>query len=389
MAKEILLQAAELGSQYGTTAFQEYFEERKNYFLPQLQSILIELNGLYSSTIKEGEVELLLEKRRAEMKRQVESLSKDIIKNVVFPSSRGNADILNKKKMDEELIRARQIIFGARSNIYKYNKNIENDEKLKKIALKGMQIVYALRQELLGEVEEQLAITFAEEGYVKVLTIPMSTFLQSSQALNLISITTESLSKQLYGDPYKITLHTGKSVISTLKDLGAQEHALTINGIEVTKDFYDNLFKSETGAEIYLLRSDKNYFVIKKNSYQSGFIAEALIRASFGGSDFNYQQDSATWYQKPDITIRGQGYSVKNIMNSSPTLLRINSLQTVISDLIKKLSQTNIPAQEIMSEIKSQIFKQASDLETAVDKFGEKMINQNIKSNITLNINLS
>ena len=57
MAKEILLQAAELGSQYGTTAFQEYFEERKNYFLPQLQSILIELNGLYSSTIKEGEVD--------------------------------------------------------------------------------------------------------------------------------------------------------------------------------------------------------------------------------------------------------------------------------------------------------------------------------------------
>lgn len=388
MAKEILLQVAEIGGQYGAITFQEYFEGKKQQLLPQLQSILNELNKLYSSTINEEQAEFLLEKRREEMRRQIESISKDIVKKVAYPSSRGNADILDKDKMEEQLLQARQTIFKARNNIYKYNKNKEKDEKFKQIALKGMQIVYALRQELLGEVEEQLAITFAEEGYVKVLTIPMSTFLQSSKALELISITTESLSKQLYGDPYKLVLHTGKKVINTLKDLeGAQEKTLTINGIEVTKNFYDNLFKSDTGTMIYL-RADKNYFVIKKNSYQSGFIAEALIRASFGGSDFNYQQDRATWYQDPDITIKGQGYSVKNIMNSNPTLLRINSLQTVISDLIKKLSQTNISAEKIFDEIKNEIFKKASDLEPTVEKFGEKIINQNIKSNTNLEIGL-
>jgi hypothetical protein len=101
--------------------------------------------------------------------------------------------------------------------VYKLNNAKLQDDKFKEVALRGMQIVYKIRQMILGGAEERIAVTFAESGYLKVVTIPMSEFLKN--ATNLISVTTESFSKQMYGDPYKLALRNSRTVIEQMKNL--------------------------------------------------------------------------------------------------------------------------------------------------------------------------
>lgn len=379
-----------------TQEFTEAWTKETGGLLAQLQSFSNQLNTCYQNIIQTDGIMSQAEARRQQMKSMLEKnymertkkdtaedLAKEI-KKYVYASSKGGADILIKDGLEKAEIYS--MLWQARSDTYNIGYGKESQEMLTKTALSGMKLVYQLRAMITNEPEEKMVVTFAEGGFrkesqnVKALTIPMSKFLDSAiHATNeLIEFNQEAFSKQLYGDPYKLKLRSNRTVLDQLKQIeGSQVTDLIIkngNGQEqsVTRQLYEQLITNRN----FLLRSDSNYDVIRKG--QSGAVAESLVDAAFNNRDFQYQKDSAVWYQEPDVTANGQGYSVKNFIGGNPTLLRINSLHTVIDGLIAQLSRTDLSTSEIIQNIRTEVFKVTEGLDAATEQFLEKLISTGI-----------
>lgn len=376
--------AAEASAQGGSEEFNEYYTKEKNNLISELRGLLVELNSLYTQTIDKDHIEDLQQLKADEMRKRIEAadIADDVMQAIRHPSSKGGGDVIDDDELAQKQAdfqrrknEAYRALYGARNDIYKLNTAKKENEEFKRIALKGMQTVYKLRQIFLGEVEERIAVTFAENGYLKVITIPMSQFLSNAQ--NLISITEESFSKQMYGDPYKIALRNSKTVIDQLKQIqGASVNNVIANGKQITKDIYEELKKNRN----FILRYGKGYKIVaKEGKGQGGFIAEALVRATLTDNPYEYKQDRETWYQKPDITNNlGIGYSVKNTLDSAPTLLRINSLQTALSQLIQILSSNNLTPAQMVNQIKSTVFGQITDLDASVEEHVLKIVQEGL-----------
>lgn len=384
MASGVANVVAETSAQGGAEEASEYLQQKQQTLVGELRQFLVELNSLYIQTASEDNIENLVKIRANAMREAIEkaNIDEDVMEEIRHPSSKGGADIIDNDEVAQKMqdlqrrkAEAYRTLYGARNDIYKLNIAKKENDRFKELALKGMQIVYKLRQEFLGEVEEKIAVTFNEGGYLKVVTVPMSEFL--ANAKSYISITEESFSKQLYGDPYKIALRNSKTVIEQLKNLqGAEVTDLHVNGQVATKQLYDQLKVNRN----FLLRQGDGYDVVSKQKGQGGFIAEAMVRATFGNDDiFAYRQDRANWYKEPDVLDKfGNGFSVKNAIDSNATLLRINSLQTVVSQLISILSSTNLTPTQMVNTIKSTVFGQVSDLDAKVDEYVLKIVSEGL-----------
>lgn len=377
-AQQVLLEAAP----------QEYIEalvQEKKGLLPQLQAFSQELNACYQNIIQTDEIASQAELRRKSMMSQIENIEglKDAIKEYIHSSSKGGADILLKNEMYQHLWR-------IRNDVYNIGQGKESQQKLTKIALQGMKLVYQLRSVLLNEPEEKIVVTFPEGGFrketqiVRALEMSMPSFLDyaANASEQIIEFSNEAFSKQLYGDPYKLKLRSSTTILDQLKGVaestGGRIYDLQVSDINGNKtNVSRNLYESLINNRNFLLRSDNFYDVVQKG--QSGAVAEALIDATLNNTQFNYKKDSEVWYKKPDvIDASGQGYSVKNFIGGNPTLLRINSLHTVIDGLIIELSRTDISTKEMVKNIQSNIFGVTSGLDAAAEKVIEKLISEGL-----------
>ena len=370
--------AESLAAEGGAEEFIENWTLEKRGLLPQLQSFSQQLNSCYQNIIQLDNLTSQAELRRESMKNQVNQVEelKDAISQYIYASSKGGADIMLKR---EEMY---QNLWRIRNDVYNIGNGKENQQLLTKTALSGMKLVYQLRAAILQEPEEKIIITFAEGGYrketqiMKAMEISMSKFLDYaiSASENIIEFNTEAFSKQLYGDPYKLKLRSSSTVLDQLKNIADNSYNLSINQNgnkqNVNRNLYEELIKNRN----FLLRSDANYDVIRKG--QSGAIAESLVNATINNTDFQYKKDSEVWYKNADVIgSNGQGYSVKNFVGGNPTLLRINSLHTVIDGLIGELSRTDITIKEMYQNISSQIFGVAANgLDANGEAYIEKII---------------
>ena len=374
--------AESLALEGGTQEFIEAWTLEKKGLLPQLQSFSNQLNSCYQSIMQSDGIQSQAELRRQNMKSQIEQTEglKDAIKEYIYPSSKGGADVFLKKgEMYQQL-------WKIRNDTYNIGQSTASQQYLTKVALSGMKLVYQLRAAILDEPEEKIVITFPEGGFHKekqiihAMEISMSKFLNYaiSASDSIIEFNTEAFSKQLYGDPYKLKLRSSSTVLDQLKGISDNSYALSItnqqgNKENVSRNLYEELIKDRN----FLLRADSNYDIIRKG--QSGAIAESLVNATINNTDFQYQKDSTVWYKNADVIGQdGQGYSVKNFIGGNPTLLRINSLHTVIDSLISELSRTDITTNEIIQNIRSQIFGVADGLDAAGEAYIERIISEGL-----------
>ena len=374
-------------SELEQAAPQEYIEAWKqttNGLLGQLQNFSNELNNCYQNIIKTDGVMSQAQARRQSMKNQVEQVEglKAAIAKHIYGSSKGGADIMLKGEMYQELWRIRM-------DTYNIGYSKKSEQNLTKIALSGMKLVYQLRSIIANEPEEKIVVTFAEGGFrketqiVRALEMSMSAFLDYALIASdeIIEFNKEAFSKQLYGDPYKLKLRSNKTILDQLKGVaentGGRVYDVTVrnsDGIKQTasRTLYENLIDDRD----YLLRADAKYDVIRKG--QSGAVAESLVNATLNDTEFQYKKDSQVWYQDADVTANGQGYSVKNAIGGNATLLRINSLHTVIDSLIAELSRTDISTSQIIQNIRQNIFKVTEGLDAAGEQMIEKIVQEGL-----------
>lgn len=379
------LQAAvsDTSAQGGSQEFLEYYEQRKGPLISLLQNYAAKLNSFYATTAaSDVDITQLAELRRQQMLAQIEAKDeneksiRELVDDMLHRSGKGGADIMKKglqKKFAELTEKNRRAVYeklsAIRNKIYNTNAIRQNQEQFKVLVLEGMRLIYKIREDFTGEAAENIAITFAEAGYAKTVIVPMDAYLAKATEWTRLSI--EGFSKELAGDPFKLQMKKSQTIIDQLIKMSTQPvQKLKINGTDVTLDMYKELKKN-----IYIYREDKAYFVVTPG--QGGFVAEALVRAQVNGAEFQYRQDREAWYQEADVIDKatGQGISVKNFLDSSPTLLRINSLHTVVNELIGALS-SNLPPGDIVAHIRQHVFHATGDIDTAKEQMLEKLVSE-------------
>ena len=356
--------AADAGSEGGASEFAEWSEERRQKYQTQLIGYRDELNQLYALS-KTKQSMTTASERRKEMSSFIKgTLTKDInqiLAEQVHPSGKGGADIVSKINEIEDAILKQDVIdalVNQRQSVYDIADT--DQQKFKEISIKAMRTIYALQTELTG-VTEEIGITFAEGGFVKMIHISMDTFLQ--EMTDNISLSKVAALDVTSGDPWKLNLNFNSSVLAKLKTLSQQE------GKQVLKLTTEHKFFNDL-----MLRQDDNYSVM-----QSGFVAEALARANILGQKYQYAQDNLAWYKGSDIQGLDKygnqvSISMKNAMFGSPTLLRINSLHTALNKIIDglKLTQRKNTPEKVASFIRQRIYSGIGGLNNAVSSYIEQ-----------------
>lgn len=380
------LQAAvsDTGAEGGSQEFLEYYTQHKGPLITLLRNYAAKLNAFYSKTAAQDvDITALAELRRQQMIAQIEAKDeneqniRDLVDEMLHASGKGGADIMKKglQKKFEELTREQRTsvykkLSAIRNDIYNTAAIKENQTEFKALVLEGMRIIYKIREEFTGDMAEDIAITFKDGDYVKMVRVPMDVYL--AHATQWTNLTLEGFSKELAGDPFKLQMKKSKRVIDQIMQYASSPaEKISIKGMgDVTVDMYKQLKQN-----IYIYREDKAYFVVTPG--QGGFVAEALVRAQVNGTEFQYRQDRESWYQEADVIDKatGQGISVKNFLDSSPTLLRINSLHTVVNELIGALS-SNLPPGDIVEHIRKNIFHATGDIDSAKERMLEKLVEE-------------
>ena len=375
---ELQTTVSNISAEGGSQEFLEYYTQHKGPLITLLQNYAAKLNSFYNKVAQNNtNVTQLAELRRQAMQAQIEQREwegkkiHDIVNEMLHESSKGGADILKKglqAKFDELERADRKQVYNKlsqiRNDIYNTQEILQQEAEFKALVLEGMQLIYKIREDFTGEIAEDIAITFREGSYVKMIRIPMQTYLQ--HAMSMTKLTTEAFSKELSGDPFKLQMRKNKTVIDQLIKLSGGQQPQFLTFVDIYKELKNN---------IYFLREDDDYFVVTKG--QGGFVAEALVRAYTNDAEFEYRQDREAWYQEADVLDKAtkQGISVKNFIDSSPTLLRINSLHTVINQLINALS-SNLPPGDIVEHIRTNIFHATGDIDAAKEKMVEKLVEE-------------
>ena len=385
-------------SQAGAREFQEFNDQKRKQYRDELIRLRDQLNDQYKNSESDAarrdkvnqrfrnEIASELRKQLGEKFRIKES-GKGGADLYFYDSdrARGLSSILDETK---DIIQGQNLIERyktIRKEVYALKEN--ND--LQRISLEAMAKIYAIRQDIMKEeVEERIAITFAEGNIQKVLTLPMSQFLRAAQQnLSLTSMGNESLMEGSLGDINKITMNTGIStVIKKLRNLeGAKVSDLSYyNKKELNWQVISynrnikKTFTNDIEIEQLTYREDKSYAVVK-----SGFFREAIIEAMLNQTeDLLYEEDNAPWYGKADTS----GYallgrqstkvdmSVKDFMGRTPTLLRINSLFNIINITLNVL-QAQISTSAVEKFLYDNVFQATSDLdEKGVDTLLNKLL---------------
>ena len=374
-------------SQQGARELQEFNDQNRLQYINDLISLRNRLNAQYQNSESDAARRDRVNQR---FRNEIASKLKEQLGESfrIEPSGKGGADLYfynssHARGLGSILDETKKIIQGQNliekyKNIRKEVYSLNEGNDLQKISLEAMEKIYAIRQDIMKEeVEERIAITFAEGKVQKVLTLPMSQFLKAAQKdLSLTSMGNESLMEGSLGDINKITMNTGVStVIEQLRNLeGANVSNLSYyNKRELnwkTISYNRNIKKTFTNdteiMEQLTYREDKSYAVVK-----SGFFREAIIEAMLNTTEnLLYEEDNAPWYGKADTSgfalLNGQltkvDMSVKDFMGRTPTLLRINSLFNIINITLHAL-QAPISTSAVQNFLYNNVFQATSDLD--------------------------
>ena len=377
---ELQESVSEIGAQGGHEEFLEYYTQKKGPLITLLRNYSAKLNSFYQTVASEDtDITQLAELRRQQMMNQIRTKEikdgqkiEDFINEILTESGKGGADILKKglqKKFELLEKQQRREVYTElqkmRDDVYHTGQITAHQQEFKALVLEGMRIIYKIREEFTG-VSEEIAIVFKEGTYAKMVRVPMDAYL--AHANEWTRLTLEGFSKELAGDPFKLQMKKNKDIINKLIKLSGKTEAEILTTIDIYKELKQN---------IHYFREDKKYLVVAPG--QGGFVAEALIRASVNDTQFTYRQDREAWYQEADVLIEGQkrGISVKSFLDSSPTLIRINSLHKIINDLINALS-SNQPPGDIVSYIRKNIFHATEDIDAAMKKRLEDLVQESL-----------
>ena len=113
-----------------------------------------------------------------------------------------------------------------------------------------------------------------------------------------------------------------------------------------------------------VLRVDYGYLVVRKE-FQTGFIAQNIFNAYINQMSYKYETDRVAWYKGEDVRKNNSniGYSVKSLLEQSPTLYAVNSVQNALTAIITTLEATmNLPINQIKGQLESAVFSAASEI---------------------------
>lgn len=305
---------------------------------------------------------------------------------------------INNTIQQQLLEEQKQRLINARNTLYA----IENENKFKNLAARMMALVYGLRADLTG-VEEHFSFVYqGDTGLAEAITVPVSEFLLNENIINNMDLAFGSISDWSGTEDRRLKFNS--SVLSQLKGLSlgntAQSYLygnnvnnyqhLTLNKnfmqqYETIKNSYYlkklNIWDSEdlaaqdaekNGKNAFILRVDQNYWIVqKKIAYQSGFIVQGLFGYNVGDINATFKPDNNPWYQTPDtIGSDGKEYSVKSFIEGDPSLVSLNSLYKVSSQIIEILKPGGQykRTQTVIKHLKSDIFKITQKIENQANK---------------------
>lgn len=356
MADEINEVIAQVASEGGAAEIQEFTEQRRTQYLDILQQALNNLNAQYES---KGDLTLrksIAEKKfQEEQEKQYEKLKSDlqgVMKDeehfqdddVIIDPKRGTYISKNISEELQKIIRNQELenLKTVRTEVYALAK----EANLTKATFEAMAAVLKLRAEIMQEqnMEEKIGITYEFDGKYFLLQVPMQEFLQNDKIIAAMDVRFKAISESRTSDPYQINF--GSSVLSQMKEIWGEGQELK----NITTDRYKKL----TTQRFQKIRETKKYIV---TTAQSGFVMEGLVEEFLLGTKYQYAQDNIPWFGKADIYNKEKkiNISLKNLVEGSPTMVRLNSVHKVLQNLINYLSAP-LPITEVEANIKSQIF---------------------------------
>lgn len=289
-----------------------------------------------------------------------------------YRSSRGNADILNKKDL-EEYIKKQQILLdrlkALRDNFYM----VEDINRYKQLALQMMALTYGLRRDLNEGREEHFAFIYkGSGGFAEYYDIPVTEFLTNINIINSISLQYGSIASWTGGIDqslrfdYSIGEQLRKNFNNSSKPLTDtfmyERQALiketreykTERGMLQRLDTLTNLLA--TNIKVY--REDNGYWVVESGAFQRGFVDQGLFGEAMGDRNYTFEGDTRPWYEAPDITGKdGAEYSVKSLLGGMPSLVSYNSLYDVSQKIINVLENFGNNVKGAAQELRQAVFK--------------------------------
>lgn len=349
-------------SQIGAEAISEFTIEQRSQYLIELRTALNNLNAQYKAggniksrrsiaeeqfmTKQQEQYEQLRQKLQGVMKNEEHFQDDDVI----IDPKRGTYISKNISEELQKIIRdqEKENLKAVRDNVYA----LKDNANLTKATFEAMSVVLRLRSQIMQEqnMEEEIGVTYEFNGEYYLIRVPMQAFLNNDKIIAAMNVSYKDISESRISDPYQINFST--SVLEQMKKMQGAKIDLLNN---VTQSRYEQL----TTQSIQKIRETKKYLVASKPfTAQTGFVMEGLVEEFILGKDYTYAQDNIPWFGKADIYDREKGVniSLKNMIEGSPTMVRLNSVHKVLEDLIKILETNTGDLTSIQNKLKNQIY---------------------------------
>lgn len=359
MADEINEVIAQVASEGGAAEIQEFTEQRRIQYLDMLQQALNNLNAQYKSgrdlTSRKSIAEEIFQKKQQAHYEELKSKLQGVMKDeehfqdddVIIDPKRGTYISKNISEELQKIIQNQELenLKTVRANVY----DLVEGANLTKATFEAMAVVLKLRAEIMQEqnMEEKIGITYEFNGEYYLLQVPMQEFLQNDKIIAAMDVRFKAISESRTSDPYQINF--GSSVLSQMQNIWGNGQKLT--------NITTNRYKELITQQFQKIRETKKYIVTKQFTAQPGFVMEGLVEEFLLGTEYQYAQDNIPWFGKADIYDKEKriNISLKNLVDGSPTMVRLNSVHKVLQNLINYLSAP-LPITKVEANIKSQIF---------------------------------
>ena len=395
--------AAEEGSIGGTEELGAFSKETLASYISRFQlhqSNLNSLNVYFNTSASASENTTVIDQAKAI----------NNAKSIIYDSRKGGGGVA---PIEENLKAAQDSVANAiqeqvaQNNLRDVRNGIEYNKQTQALQRTMLEIgrdVYKLKQEVTG-VTEQFAFMYRgnNKSAISVVTVPVNQFFNA--ILNIPDINKMLVLEQRSGgfNTWSLRFNSNKStlrnILGQLADMnGASSFDISsildrdgnsINAMQLYKRergatqgrvmAYGKLRKKEkeavdkgkgqsfNNAQGIYREDPKGYWIVNRNSFQTGFIAQEIFNAFMNETTYNYQTDRIAWYKGEDVTGKnGIGYSVKSFLEQTPTLYAVSSLNNALTEIITALTTVqNLDLNSIKSYLKSAVFSAASEIGAA------------------------
>ena len=318
----------------------------------------------------------------------------------LYLSGKGGAYIANKDDIEQHNQQVKDKynkLQKSRQTIY----DVHDQDKFKKISLQAMQHIYQLKETVTG-VTEKFLLTYRgikrSKSVAYTMEVPMDYFFENlGPYLEMANDVTMGTHSDSINDPWSIrfsnTISDQLRKIAEENDPNINIHDFDIksyNALKKMKSYRKEVnLKAATKSERrkikegqyseIIYRDGGKYFVVTKD-FQTGFLSQALEAMTYSDEPrtFKYGLDSVSWVAGYDITKKDQngqiitGYSMKSFLEGMPTLLRIDSLHSTLTNIINILSNGTSPEKQktkLMENIFSTATQFADEINMDIDEF--------------------